>query len=101
MSITKMTWTAQSTYRRRKGIDTNPDYQRPAVWTRAQKQLLIDSMLRDYDIPKFYLHRTGKDTYDLPYPLNDNTYNFSFSGIKSAVINLTPNFLTSSVSNII
>ena len=60
-----MIWTAQSSFRRRKGIDTNPDYQRPAVWTRAQKQLLIDSMLRDYDVPKFYLHRTGKDTYDV------------------------------------
>ena len=65
MSITKMTWTAQSAFRRRKGIDTNPDYQRPAVWTRAQKQLLIDSMLREYDVPKFYLHKTGKDTYDV------------------------------------
>ena len=33
----------------------------------------------------------GKDTYDLPLPLNDNTYSFSFSGIKSAVINLAHN----------
>ena len=33
----------------------------------------------------------GKDTYDLPLPLDDNTYNFSFSGIKSAVINLVHN----------
>lgn len=32
-----------------------------------------------------------KDTYNLPYPLDDNTYNFSFSGIKSAVINLVHN----------
>ena len=60
MSISKMIWTAQSSFRRRKGIDTNPDYQRPAVWTRAQKQLLIDSMLRDYDVPKFYLQRHKK-----------------------------------------
>lgn len=37
------------------------------------------------------LAHIGKDTYDLPYPLNDNTYNFSFSGIKSAVINLVHN----------
>lgn len=37
------------------------------------------------------LAHVGKDTYDLPYPLNDNTYNFSFSGIKSAVINLVHN----------
>lgn len=33
----------------------------------------------------------GNDTYDLPIPLNDNSYNFSFSGIKSAVINLAHN----------
>ena len=33
----------------------------------------------------------GNDTYNLPLPLDDNTYNFSFSGIKSAVINLTHN----------
>ena len=33
----------------------------------------------------------GNDTYDLPLPLDDNTYNFSFSGIKSAVINLVHN----------
>ncbi|MDO4962648.1 MAG: tRNA (adenosine(37)-N6)-threonylcarbamoyltransferase complex transferase subunit TsaD [bacterium] len=35
----------------------------------------------------------GKDTYPLPLPLDDNTYNFSFSGIKSAVINLVHNEL--------
>ena len=33
----------------------------------------------------------GEDTYSLPLPLNDNTYNFSFSGLKSAVINLVHN----------
>ena len=37
------------------------------------------------------LAHIGNDTYDLPYPLNDDTYNFSFSGIKSAVINLVHN----------
>lgn len=30
----------------------------------------------------------GEDTYNLPVPLDDDSYNFSFSGIKSAVINL-------------
>ncbi len=34
------------------------------------------------------LAHQGKDTYDLPLPLNDESYNFSFSGLKSAVINL-------------
>ena len=33
----------------------------------------------------------GKDTYKLPVPLQDDSYNFSFSGLKSAVINLTHN----------
>ena len=30
----------------------------------------------------------GNNTYDLPLPLDDDTYNFSFSGIKTAIINL-------------
>ena len=30
----------------------------------------------------------GNNTYDLPVPLGDDSYNFSFSGLKSAVINL-------------
>jgi len=37
------------------------------------------------------LSKLGSDTYNLPYPLDDDSYNFSFSGIKSAVINLVHN----------
>ena len=33
----------------------------------------------------------GDHTYQLPLPLNDDSYNFSFSGLKSAVINLVHN----------
>lgn len=33
----------------------------------------------------------GQDTYSLPTPMDDDTYNFSFSGLKSAVINLVHN----------
>ena len=33
----------------------------------------------------------GHDTYDLPTPLDDDSYDFSFSGLKSAVINLAHN----------
>ena len=33
----------------------------------------------------------GQDTYKLPLPLDDTSYNFSFSGLKSAVINLVHN----------
>lgn len=37
------------------------------------------------------LAHQGIDTYNLPIPLDDNSYNFSFSGMKSAVINLVHN----------
>ena len=33
----------------------------------------------------------GENSYNLPLPLNDNSYDFSFSGLKSAVINLVHN----------
>lgn len=42
-------------------IDVRPDYQRPLVWTRKQKRLLIDSILRGYDVPKMYWHRQVAD----------------------------------------
>ncbi|MBQ9011286.1 MAG: tRNA (adenosine(37)-N6)-threonylcarbamoyltransferase complex transferase subunit TsaD [Bacilli bacterium] len=37
------------------------------------------------------LAHQGKDTYKLPLPLDDDSFNFSFSGIKSAVINIVHN----------
>lgn len=37
------------------------------------------------------LAKEGKNTYELPIPVNDNTYNFSYSGLKSSVINLVNN----------
>ena len=37
------------------------------------------------------LAHEGTNSYSLPIPLNDDSYNFSFSGLKSAVINLAHN----------
>ena len=37
------------------------------------------------------LAKEGQTTYKLPVPLKDDSYNFSFSGLKSAVINLAHN----------
>lgn len=37
------------------------------------------------------LAKLGKETYKLPILLQDDSYNFSFSGLKSAVINLVHN----------
>ncbi len=33
----------------------------------------------------------GEHAYNLPKPVNDDTYNFSYSGLKSAIINLVHN----------
>ena len=37
------------------------------------------------------LAHEGHDNYSLPVPLDDDSFNFSFSGLKSAVINLVHN----------
>ncbi|MEP5219215.1 MAG: DUF262 domain-containing protein, partial [Lentilitoribacter sp.] len=44
-------------YSERDEIRINPEYQRQgSVWTLEKKQLLIDSILNDYDLPKIYFH---------------------------------------------
>ncbi len=48
-------------------IDHEPVYQRKGhIWTTADKALLIDSILNDYDIPKIYV----ADFTSLKSPLN-------------------------------
>lgn len=42
----------------------NPEYQRESVWTLSQKQLFIDSLLLEIDIPKLYFRAIDKDTYE-------------------------------------
>lgn len=65
LMLNKTTWPLLSLNKRRTQINTNPDYQRPSVWTKNQKQMLIDSILHDYDIPKIYLHEVEKNKYDV------------------------------------
>ena len=67
MEIHKETWPLSTAHTLKNRINTDTDYQRPAVWTTAQKQMLIDSILRGYDIPKFYWHKVNKkpDMYDV------------------------------------
>ena len=54
MKMNKKTLPISTICAREKRIDPTPDYQRPPAWTNKQKQLLIDSILREYDIPKMY-----------------------------------------------
>lgn len=49
-------------YSERKEIKLDPDYQRMGgVWTLEKKQLLIDSILNDYDVPKLYFHEFSRE----------------------------------------
>ena len=60
MEISKKPWPILSVCGFKNRIDTNPDFQRPAVWSIGQKQLLIDTILRGYDIPKLYWRKVSK-----------------------------------------
>lgn len=51
-------------FRRRDRYDI-PDWQREEVWDTAKKQLLIDSILRGWKLPKFYFVKTSDDKYDV------------------------------------
>lgn len=45
-------------YRTRDTIQTNPEYQRSSdIWTEEKKQLLIDTILNGFDVPKLYFHK--------------------------------------------
>ncbi|MCG9755895.1 DUF262 domain-containing protein [Shewanella insulae] len=50
--------TVFSIYSEKDEIQVNPEYQRNGdVWTLEKKQLLIDSIINRYDIPKIYFHK--------------------------------------------
>lgn len=67
MEMNKKPWPITTTYGIKSRIDTNPDYQRPSVWSTSQKQLLMDTILRGYDIPKLYIRKVGSnpDKYEV------------------------------------
>jgi len=67
MKSSKKPWPLKTIFGIKSRINTNPDFQRPPVWSTAQKQLLVDTILRDYDVPKLYWRKTGSkpDKYDV------------------------------------
>ncbi len=63
-------WTVEELVKRKDKINPKPQYQRTSVWSDEKKQLLIDSLLRDYDLPKFYLRETP-DSPTYQYEVTD------------------------------
>lgn len=49
-------------YSEKDDIIVNPEYQRNGdIWSLEKRQLLIDSILNEYDIPKIYFHKLSKE----------------------------------------
>jgi len=64
----------------------DPEYQRLSdIWTMDKRQLLIDTILNEFDVPKLYLHKfhepvkRGAKSYD--YAIIDGS-----SGLKQLVL---------------
>jgi hypothetical protein len=57
-------WSITQTCSYEGDIDPRPQYQRSSVWSERRNQLLIDSILRGFDIPKFYLREIKHKKYD-------------------------------------
>ena len=65
--------TVWNLYRMRDRIQIDPLYQRLSnIWTPDNRQLLIDTVINDLDIPKIYLHKFDK-------PLVKNGKNFDYA----------------------
>lgn len=58
------TWNLSTVSRRASKINPQPQYQRTGVWSDKKNQLLIDTILRGYDIPKIYLTNSTDDGYE-------------------------------------
>lgn len=63
-------------YTERDIIELDPEYQRVSdVWTKEKRQLLIDSIINGFDIPKIYFHEFSKpkeiDNKKLKYAIVD------------------------------
>lgn len=70
MKVENQTWSIAKFRRLRDKIDPDAPFQRGEVWKLPAKQLLVDSVLCGFDIPKIYLHDT-KNTVLYRYAIAD------------------------------
>lgn len=65
MEVSNNQFSIESIINLKARIDPRPQYQRTPVWKLDRKKLLIDSIFRGYDLPKFYLNDVkGNAFYD-------------------------------------
>ena len=46
-------------------INLHPPYQRNFIWSSKDQKLLIDSIMKGYPLPNFFIYRKNDDTYDM------------------------------------
>lgn len=64
MKMTPQRRALDKIYKRRDRYEV-PEWQRERVWDTAKKQQLIDSILRGWRLPKFYLVKSAEDQYEV------------------------------------
>lgn len=57
MKVEQSSWTIKELVQRKDKIELTPAWQRGAAWKQPRQVLLLDSILRDMDIPKVYLRK--------------------------------------------
>jgi hypothetical protein len=56
-------WSLKTIHNAKDRIDPKPQFQRGEVWSLHRQQLLIDSVLRGFDVPKIYLSETKNNPH--------------------------------------
>ena len=46
-------------------INLHPPYQRNFIWSSKDQKLLIDSIMKGYPLPNFFIYKKNNDTYDM------------------------------------
>ncbi len=64
MKVIHKTWDIEAAVRREGNINPSPQFQRTPVWSEKKNKLLLDSILRCYDIPKIYLRKVEEGEYE-------------------------------------
>lgn len=65
MKFISNVWTIKKLITNKDKVNLTPKFQRSSVWTPSKKKLLIDSILRGYDLPKFYFVKNPNNSMHL------------------------------------
>ncbi|MHA3771871.1 DUF262 domain-containing protein [Verrucomicrobiota bacterium sgz303538] len=64
MNFKNLNWSIDTILKNAHSIDPKPQYQRGPVWGVTKQQLLIDSIVNRFDIPKIYLRHLKGGVFD-------------------------------------